>query len=149
MPAGAETFMLSEWISIKDTAKCDLPEWERALVQGHGFHFFYVYEKAAIEPLLRLVGPSMWRGYDEVGNEFGAATNAKQWFTIQFSIDETWSSQAMIEFHRNEYGVFCFWFTNMRSFADKKGEHEGVHPCAVIEVPRNYIELWLAQVAGK
>lgn len=135
--------MLPEWITIRDRDKCKLPAWQRVLVSGRGIRRFYLYDAIAIQPLLRLSGPNMWRGYDNVGNEFGAATDAAHWFALQFRMNASGASVAMIRFTQNEHGVFMMWFASMEAFADKNGAHYGIHPCAVIEAPRNYIEQWL------
>ncbi len=149
MPAGADTFILPEWISIRDREKCDLPAWHKVLVSGRGFKRFTLAEPAAIEPLYRLQGPSMWRGYADVGNEFGAATNAEFWFALKFKMNAGPEAAAMIIFTRIERGpAFMRWHPNMNFGTDKNGKHKGWHPCAVIEVPRNYIEQWLASVGA-
>jgi predicted FMN-binding regulatory protein PaiB len=151
MPAGAETFILPEWISIRDRKRCALPEWQRCYVKVRGRQSFYIYDHAAIDPLRRLTGPSMWRGYpeqtgDPPGNEVGAALPAELWFQLQFRMMDSYQALAVIRFERNEHGVFMWWHPHMKTGTDKHGNHDGWHPCAVIEVPRNYIELWLEEV---
>ncbi len=141
MPRAAETFALPGWINIRKRTQCDLPAWDSVLVSGRGFKRFTLTEPAAIEPLIRMSGPSMWRGYDDVGNEVGAALPATLWIMLQFKL--AGQTQAVISIQRNEHGVFCWWHPHMDIGMDKNGNHKGWHPCAVIEVPRNYIEQWL------
>jgi len=150
MPAGAETYILSEWIVIKERVKCDLPAWDVATVGKWYKPLATLTDPAAIEPLYRLVGPSMWRGYpDEPDPDylaFGAADLSKRWFGVYFKRDG--KTVAKVEFTRSDQGVFCWWFSNPEPFARSDGSYYGIHPCAVIEVPRNYIEQWLASVGA-
>ena len=142
--------MLSEWIAIKERAKCELPAWDVAVVGKWYKPWATLTEPAAIEPLIRLVGPSMWRGYppepDPDYLAFGIADESKMWFDVIFKRDG--KTVSYINFTQSERYAFCWWFSNPEPFARSDGSYYGIHPCAVIEVGRNYIELWLASVGA-
>ena len=147
MAAGAKTSRFPKWHSIRTRLKrCDLPEWDSVYVHGPDFKNFYITEKAAIAPMYGLRGISPWRGYDDP-KPFGYAEPAELLMRLRFERNtQRYNPIAVINFTKNEHGVFMWWFPNMKVTADKNGEHEGWHPCALVCVPGVFVPMWLDTV---
>ncbi len=146
MPTAANALQFPKWAGIwRRRKKCKLPAWDSVVVYGRGFKTFSLTDPAAIAPLYRLRGIKVWKGYD-APEPLGVATGAELWVRLKFRRDGSRRDVAIIDFRRNEAGVYCWWFPNMNETTDKNGKHPGWHPCLLIAVPRPFVAAWLATV---
>ncbi len=146
MATAAKTSQFLKWGHIgARMKKCELPAWDSVYVYGHDFKNFNLTDPAAIAPLYRLHGVKVWQGYD-APQPFGVATGAELWVRLMFRRDGSRSNLAVIDFTRNEHGVYCWWFPSMPETTDKNGKHPGWHPCLLVAVPRPFVAAWLAAV---
>ena len=144
MPAAAKTSQFPVLTSFR-AHNCKLPAWDSVRVLVRGFKSFWLTDPAAIAPLYDLSGVIVWQGYD-APRPLGVATGAEWWVQLRFRQAGSRNNVAAIVFKRNEDGVYCWWFPNMKVTTDKHGKHKGWHPKLMIAIPRPFVTAWLAVV---
>jgi hypothetical protein len=142
-----------EWVEIRNRPQCNFGNWDEFKIRGaYQFGRSDVFMKGQearfyARTLMGLEGKNMWRGYSKdtgepPGNEAGEATGEgiQLWFRVFFKYKGEGVSYIEFTLTGNDElaPAFCWWFGNT-----ELGSDGNPHPCVIMQVSRNEIEMWL------